>query len=82
MQKVRTQVQLEKEEYEWLKTEAYRRRSSISSILREAIDIVSGITKIKSGVDITKAMSFVGKKSCGKNDVSIHHDDYLAGVKK
>ena len=82
MQKVRTQIQLEKEEYEWLKTEAYRRRSSISSVLREAIDIVSGITKTKSGIDITKAMSFVGKKSCEKKDVSIHHDDYLVGIRK
>ena len=82
MGKVRTQVQLEKEEYEWLKTEAYRRRSSISSILREAIDSISGIKKTRSGIDITKAMAFVGRKNCGKRDVSIHHDDYLAGVKK
>jgi hypothetical protein len=79
---VRTQVQLEEQEYEWLKREAYRRRTSISSIMREVIDHTAGIRKAKSEIDLSKAMTFVGKGRCGKRDVSIHHDDYLAGVKK
>jgi hypothetical protein len=80
--KVRTQVQLEEQEYEWLKREAYRRRSSVSAVLREAVDRMAGTRKVKSKVDISKAIAFVGKGHCGKRDVSIHHDDYLSGMRK
>lgn len=50
--------------------------------MREVIDRTAGIRKAKSEIDLSKAMTFVGKGRCGKRDVSIHHDDYLAGVRK
>jgi len=82
MGKIRTQIQLEENEYEWLKREAYRRRVSVSAIVRDSIARISKLKKSQSSINISKAMAFVGKGRCEKKDVSLHHDDYLAGIKE
>lgn len=53
---------------------------SISRIIRELIE--REMTGNEERKDIEKAMSFVGKRGCGSNDVARHHDDYLAGLKQ
>ena len=76
---VRTQVYLDKKEYEFLRQEAFYKRSSISAILR---DIIDGqlITKPKN--EAAGLRKIVGIFKDKRTDVAKHHDDYLAGVKK
>jgi|GEM_PF-6566078 len=80
MQKTRTIVQLDEHQYNFIRRESFRRKVSISRIIRELIE--REMTGNEERKDIEKAMSFVGKRGCGSNDVARHHDDYLAGLKQ
>ncbi|MHC9542169.1 MAG: hypothetical protein AB9903_21885 [Vulcanimicrobiota bacterium] len=75
MEKVRTQIQLERHQYERLKEEAYLRRQSLSGIIRMMID--KGLEAMGGEKDMKKAFSFVGSIPEDKSDVAEHHDDYL-----
>ncbi len=80
MEKVRTQIQLERHQYERLKEEAYRRRQSLSGIIRMMID--KGFETMGEEKDLKKAISFVGSISGDKSDVAEHHDAYLGEALK
>jgi len=71
---VRTQLQLDKPTYEALRRVAHRRRTSMSSVVRE---ILHDHLDIKERVDYTK-LSFIGSGSSKEGDISTRHDDYLA----
>lgn len=80
MQKMRTIIQLDENQYNFIRRESFSRKVSISHIVRELIEReMMGNEQRK---DIDKAMSFVGKRGCGSVDVARHHDDYLAGLKQ
>lgn len=76
---VRTQVYLDKKEYEFLRQEAFQKRRSISSVLRELVDerLLARPKKKPSSLNQIVAM-FKDKKS----DVARCHNDYLAGMKE
>jgi len=71
---VRTQLQLDEPTYEALRQVAHRRRTSMSSVVR---DILHEHLNIKEPVEYTK-LSFIGAGSSKEGDISIRHDDYLA----
>lgn len=80
MEKVRTQIQLERHQYERLKEEAYLRRQSLSGIIRMMID--KGFEAMGGEKDMKKALSFVGSISGDEKDVAEHHDAYLGEAYK
>ncbi len=78
---VRTQVQLKPEQHRKLKEEAFRRGISLSALLREILD-QRYAQRPPRKIDLEKAWAFVGAGRSGASDVSVHHDDYLAGKRK
>ncbi|MFQ6132433.1 MAG: ribbon-helix-helix protein, CopG family [Armatimonadota bacterium] len=76
---VRTQIQLEPEQYRKLREEAFRRNMSMSALLREFVAQKIGPPRQRR-VDMERAMAFVGMGHDTATDVSVRHDDYLAGL--
>jgi hypothetical protein len=71
---IRFQIRLDEPTYEELRRLAHRRRTSMSSVVREILHEHLGI---KERVDYTK-LSFIGSGSSKEGDISIRHDEYLA----
>lgn len=79
--KVRTQIQLERRQYERLKRLAAERGQSFSGVLRELVDeALSGGPAGPAAVREVR-MGFVGsgRDAEGKRDVARRHDRYLYG---
>ena len=74
----RAQIYLEDTEYEALRTAAFKRRASISSILRELVQ-VSIIGKSKKRRSTIGLDPIIGMVHETKPDVAERHDDYLWG---
>ena len=74
----RAQIYLDDEKYEALRVKAFQQHTSISSILRDLVQIyVIGKPKrarSKGGLD-----AIVGMVHDSKRDVARRHDDYLWG---
>ncbi|MBM3474699.1 MAG: ribbon-helix-helix protein, CopG family [Armatimonadetes bacterium] len=78
---VRMQVKLDAEERERLTQEASRRGMSTSAFLREMVR--EGLAAARRRpIDLKKAMAIVGAGRSGARDVSVRHDDYLAGKRQ
>ena len=77
---VRTQVQLDEDQYERLKVLAASRSKSISQLVREGVEHL--LTAAHRREVWERLMEAAG--SChdpeGKNDVATRHDEYLAEV--
>jgi predicted transcriptional regulator len=77
---VRTQVQLDEDQYARLKELAARRSQSISQLVREGVD--QFLTTANRSEVWERLMNAAG--SChdpeGKTDVSRRHDEYLAAA--
>lgn len=80
MPKVRTQIQLEKEQYDILKEEAFRRNQSLSEIIRMLIEknLISSSKHKK--INLKKASAFIGTISGDNPDVAEQHDKYLTNI--
>ena len=77
----RAQIYLDDEEYEAVRGEAFKRRSSISSVLRELIQVsIVGRPKKKRSAPGLDAI--IGMVRDPKSDVAQRHDDYLWGSAK
>ncbi|MDQ7822552.1 MAG: hypothetical protein RDV48_07120 [Candidatus Eremiobacteraeota bacterium] len=77
MEKVRTQIQLERRQYERLKEEAFRNNQSLSQTIRSMIDRGFEAEAGKRTKDTATAFSFIGCISDDKKDVAECHDAYL-----
>jgi hypothetical protein len=80
MEKIRTQVQLEKHQYERLKEEAYLRHQSLSQTIRIMIDRgfkASGQEKDRGS---EPDFSFIGAIEGDSPDVAERHDAYLGEI--
>ncbi|MCP4754773.1 MAG: ribbon-helix-helix protein, CopG family [Proteobacteria bacterium] len=75
---IRTQVQVEENQMDWLKSKAKERGISISKIFRESVDLYRKREDRLPEKKRERALSAVGRFASGKSDVSINHDDYLA----
>jgi hypothetical protein len=73
----RTQIQLEEEQMEWLRSKARARGVSLSQLIREGIKFYRTHEEKLPKNRKRKALEAVGRFSSGTSDVSIHHDDYL-----
>ncbi len=73
----RAQIYLQESEYEDLRAEAFRRRASISAIIRRALTQTHILKEPRKrsweGLDALVGMIH------DKPDVSVRHDDYLWG---
>ena len=75
---LRTQIQLKKEQMEWLRSKARARGVSVSQLIRESIEFYQTHEEQLPEDRKRKALEAVGRFSSGTSDVSARHDDYLA----
>jgi hypothetical protein len=75
---LRTQVQIEEDQMEWLRAKARGRGISVSQLIREGIKFYRTHEEQLPKNRKRKALEAVGRFSSGTSDVSVHHDDYLA----
>ena len=76
---VRTQIQLTEDQYKQLKLLALSRGRSLATLIREGVEKVlkeAGEPNL-DGARL-HALMIVGKYNSGDQDVSTHHDKYLA----
>jgi Arc/MetJ-type ribon-helix-helix transcriptional regulator len=73
---IRTQVQLADEQADALRMLANRRRVSIASLIREAIDALLEDEGRRDRVE--RALSAIGSGASGVSDLGEDHDRYLA----
>ena len=79
---LRTQIQLKKEQMEWLRSKARDRGVSVSHLIRESIKFYQTHEEHLPEDRKRKALEAVGRFSSGTSDVSERHDDYLAEAYK
>ena len=75
---IRTQIQLEEDQIEWLRTEARARDVSVSQLIREGVTLFRAREERFPEKKKDRALAAVGRFSSGVPDVSERHDDYLA----
>lgn len=75
----RTQIQLEDKQVEELKKLAQKKNKSISSLIREAVNIIlSSETKKDEQKFFVRAKSIAGRYRFGTADLSEKHDEELS----
>ena len=74
---IRTQIQLEKDQMEWLKTEARERGVSVSQLIREGVALFRSREVRFPAAKKKRALDAIGRFSSNLSDVSERHDDYL-----
>ncbi|MDO9529053.1 MAG: CopG family transcriptional regulator [Syntrophales bacterium] len=72
---IRTQIQIEDQQAEWLKATAKERGVSISQLIRDSINFYR-IRGEQSSLK-KRALAAVGRFASGSHDISERHDDYL-----
>lgn len=75
---VRTQIQIEEDQIEWLRAEARDRGVSVSQLIREGVALFRAHEERFPEDKKKRALSAVGRFSSNLSDVSGRHDDYLA----
>ena len=75
---IRTQVQIEENQIEWLRTKARDTGVSVSQLIREGIALYRAREERLLADKKKKALSAVGRFASDRSDVSARHDDYLA----
>ena len=76
---VRTQIQLTEYQAEELKKLAVQKNTSMSELIRRAVDsaLAEGLVRDRKEI-LKRAIDAIGEFHSGKSDVSTRHDDYLA----
>lgn len=75
---IRTQVQMEEDQIEWLRAEAGARGVSVSQLIREGVTLFRAREERFPEEKKKRGLAAVGRFSSGASDVSERHDDYLA----
>jgi len=75
---IRTQIQMEKDQIEWLRVEARARGVSVSQLIREGVALFRAREERFPEEKKKRALAAVGRFSSNLSDVSERHDDYLA----
>ena len=75
---IRTQIQIEEDQIEWLREEAKARGVSISQLIREGVALFRAREERFPEDKKKRALAAVGRFSSNVSDVSERHDDYLA----
>ena len=75
---IRTQIQIEEDQIEWLRSESRARGVSISHLIRESINLYRADQRRFPEGKKAKALAAVGRFSSSFSDVSKRHDAHLA----
>ena len=75
---IRTQVQIEEGQIEWLRMKARDKGVSVSQMIRESIDHFKINEERLPTEKKARAMQAVGRFSSDCSDISQRHDDYLS----
>ena len=75
---IRTQIQIEEDQVEWLREEARARGVSVSQLIREGVALFRAREERFPEDKKKRALAAVGRFSSNVSDVSERHDDYLA----
>ncbi len=73
---VRTQILLEETQYQYLKNRSRETGESLSALIRGSID---RLRKAETPLS-QRAVTLLGSFEADRTDVSIHHDEYFAGL--
>jgi hypothetical protein len=76
---IRTQISLTEDQMRRLRGEAHRRRVSLASVVREAIDQVVPDEDFERACRIETLLAAAGGGASGSGTVARDHDDVLAG---
>lgn len=79
---IRSQIQFEEEQLNWLRNESKARGVSISQLVREGIDLFKEMKQQSPNQRKAKALQAIGKYSSGKSDIAEKHDKYLTSAFK
>lgn len=76
---VRMQIQFTQHEADALRSEASRRRVSISALVREAVEerLAAGGTATPRDELVRRSLAAVGRFRSGTGDISARHDEYF-----
>ena len=77
---VRMQIQFTQQESDALRSEASRRKISVSALVREAVDerLAAGSTAPTRDELVRRSLAAVGRFRSGTGDISTRHDEYFA----
>ncbi|MBW1999100.1 MAG: ribbon-helix-helix protein, CopG family [Deltaproteobacteria bacterium] len=75
---IRTQVQLEEEQIQWLKAKAREKGVSVSQLIREGVALFRAHEDRFPEEKKKRAFAAIGRFSSDVHDVSERHDEYLA----
>lgn len=73
---IRTQIQLEEEQYRRLQQIARQEGISMAELVRRGVDLA--LLQLERSTRWRRAQALVGRYASGKRDVSRKHDKYLA----
>jgi hypothetical protein len=76
---IRTQISLTQDQMRRPRREAFRRRVSLASVVREAIDQVVPDEDVERVRRVEALLAASGSAASGAGDVARDHDDVLAG---
>lgn len=74
---IRTQIQLEPDQYEHLKALAARRSTSIAQLVRAGVDLVLASERTEAGWERFLGAAGAFRSPDGARDVARHHDEHL-----
>lgn len=81
----RTQINLEEEQYQLLTLEARRQNTSLSQIIRDAIETKLNKGQKRKSLGLLELVKHAAKEKTGRKSLSFsvaeHHDEYLYGKK-
>ena len=77
---VRTQIQLDPDQYERLKALAVRQSKSVSQLVREGVDHVLDVERTETAWDRFLGAAGSCRTEGGATDVSVRHDAYLSAA--
>jgi len=75
---IRTQIQLDPGQLQWLRAEAQKKGVSVSSLVREAATLFQEREQKTASEKKERALAAVGRFASDAPDVSERHDAYLA----
>ncbi len=75
---IRTQIQIEEDQIEWLRAKARARGVSVSQLIREGVALFRDREERFPEDKKKKALAAIGRFLSDVPDISERHDDYLA----
>ena len=75
---IRTQIQIEEDQINWLRDRARKRGVSVSQLIREGVEFYRKYEDRFPEDLKNKALAAIGRFASGVSDISEKHDEYLA----